>query len=167
MPLGDQTPGSGRTTPPVPRSGRTIGSHFRPSPRDLSGGKARSADPLNRFIVGDRRPVLEDDAPRKTAKSEVEKWIKANFKGKSRIAKLDKIAAEIDKALESLKANKLDNLSRLVIAWGWAPSFPLSVSLLSSAPPLAPLASVRILPFLNPPSETTCSRTATILTVFY
>ena len=72
------------------------------------------------YIIGDRRPVLEDSAPRKPTKGEIDKWIKANIKEKARLIKLEECATEINSILSTLKADNLDtpNLCRLVIAWG-------------------------------------------------
>ena len=88
------------------------------------------ADPLHAYIVGTHRPVLEDSAPTKATKTEIDKWIKANIKDRARLTKLEDTAKEIDSIISTLKADKLDlpNLCRLTIAWGWDPKLAQSAT---------------------------------------
>ena len=61
------------TPPAPPRSGRTLDSHFKASPPDpekSTSTPAAPADPLQTYIVGTRRPVLEDNAPTKGTKTD-------------------------------------------------------------------------------------------------
>ena len=110
-----------RITPPAPpRSGRNLDSHFRfkaspVDPEKPASTPAAPADPLHAYIVGTHRPVLEDNAPTKATKTEIDKWIKANIKDRARLSKLEEIAKEIDSIVTNLKAVKLDlpNLCRL------------------------------------------------------
>ena len=62
--------------------------------------------------------MLEDSAPSKAAKGDIDKWIKANVKDRARLAKLEEVAKEIDTILTNLKTDKLDtpNLCRLASA---------------------------------------------------
>ena len=80
--------------------------------------------------VGTHRPVLEDNAPTKATKTEIDKWIQANIKDRARLTKLEDTAKEIDSIITTLKADKLDlpNLCRLTIAWGWDPKLAQSAS---------------------------------------
>ena len=122
------------TAPAPPRSGRTLDSHFKASPVDpeKSTSTPAPADPLHAYIVGAHRPVLEDNAPMKATKTEIDKWIRTNIKDKARLTKLEDIAKEIDSIITTLKADKLDlpNLSRLTIAWGWDPKLAQSAALI-------------------------------------
>ena len=119
------------TPPAPPRSGRTLDSHFRASPPDpekSTSSPAVSADPLHACIVGAHR--LEDNAPTKASKTEIDKWIRTNIKDEARLTKLEDIAKEIDSIISTLKADKLDlpNLCRLAIAWGWQPKLAQSAT---------------------------------------
>ena len=119
-----------RVTPPAPpRSGRTLDSHFKASPADpekSTSTPAAPADPLHAYIVGTHRPVLEDNAPPKATKTEIDKWIKANIKDRARWSKLEEITKEIDSIVTNLKADKLDtpNLRRL----SWDPKIAQNAS---------------------------------------
>ena len=76
------------TPPAPPRSGRTLDSHFKPATPELdktTPPPAVPSDPLHAYIVGTNRPVLEDNAPVKASKTEIDKWIKANIKDKARL----------------------------------------------------------------------------------
>ena len=121
------------TPPAPPRSGRALDCHFKPVTPE--GDKstptpAAPADPLHAYIVGAHRPVLEDNAPMKSTKTEIDKWIKANIKDRARLTKLEETAKEIDSIISTLKADKLDlpNLCRLTIAWGWDPKLAQSAA---------------------------------------
>ena len=108
-------------------------SHFKtstPEPEKSTPPPAAPADPLHAYIVGTNRPVLEDNAPTKATKTEIDKWIKANIKDRARLTKLEETAKEIDSIISTLKADKLDlpNLCRLTIAWGWDPKLAQSAS---------------------------------------
>ena len=119
------------TPPAPPRSGRTLDSHFKPAtPEPEKTPPAVPSDPLHAYIVGTNRPVLEDNAPTKATKGEIDKWIKANIKDKARLTKLEDTAKEIDSIITTLKADKLDlpNLCRLAIAWGWEPKLAQSAT---------------------------------------
>ena len=121
------------TPPAPPRSGRTLDCHFKPStpePEKSNPPPAVPADPLHAYIVGTHRPVLEDNAPTKATKTEIDKWIKANIKDRARLTKLEDTAKEIDSIISTLKADKLDlpNLCRLTIAWGWDPKLAQSAA---------------------------------------
>ena len=85
---------------------------------------------LHAYIVGTNRPVLEDNAPTKATKTEIDKWIKANIKDRARLTKLEETAKGIDSIISTLKADKLDlpNSCRLTIAWGWDPKLAQSAS---------------------------------------
>ena len=99
------------TPPAPPRSGRTLDCHFKPATPELdktTPPPAVPSDPLHAYIVGANRPVLEDNAPVKAAKTEIDKWIKANIKDKARLTKLEDTAKEIDSIITTLKADKLD-----------------------------------------------------------
>ena len=119
-----------KVTPPAPpRSGRTLDSHFKTSPADpdkSTSTPAAPADPLHSYIVGTHRPVLEDNAPPKATKSEIDKWIKANIKDRARLSKLEDITKEIDSIITNLKADKLDtpNLCRLTLLGAGIPKSP-------------------------------------------
>ena len=100
-------------------------------PEKSTSTPAAPADPLHAYIVGAHRPVLEDNAPMKATKTEIDKWIRTNIKDKARLTKLEDIAKEIDSIIiTTLKADKLDlpNLCRLTIAWGWDPKLAQSAS---------------------------------------
>ena len=119
------------TPPAPPRSGRTLDSHFKPTtPEPEKTPPTVPSDPLHAYIVGTNRPVLEDSAPTKASKTEIDKWIKANIKDRARLNKLEEIAKEIDSIITSLKADKLDlpNLCSLAIAWGWEPKLAQSAT---------------------------------------
>ena len=121
------------TPPAPPRSGRTLDCHFKPATPELdktTPPPAVPSDPLHAYIVGTNRPVLEDNAPVKASKTEIDKWIKANIKDKARLTKLEDTAKEIDSIITNLKADKLDlpNLCRLTIAWGWDPKLAQSAA---------------------------------------
>ena len=80
------------TPPAPPRSGRTLDCHFKPATPELektTPPPAVFSDPLHAYIVGSNRPVLEDNAPVKASKTEIDKWIKANIKDKARLTKLE------------------------------------------------------------------------------
>ena len=82
------------TPPAPPRSGRTLDSHFKPAtPEPEKTPPAVPSDPLHAYIVGTNRPVLEDNAPTKATKGEIDKWIKANIKDKARLTKLEDTAS--------------------------------------------------------------------------
>ena len=121
------------TPPAPPRSGRSLDCHFKPAtpePEKAIPPPAVPSDPLHAYIVGANRPVLEDNAPVKASKTEIDKWIKANIKDKARLTKLEDMAKEIDSIITTLKADKLDlpNLCRLTIAWGWDPKLAQSAA---------------------------------------
>ena len=73
---------------------------------------------------------MEDNAPAKASKTEIDKWVKANIKDRARLNKLENIAKEIESIITTLKADKLDlpNLCRLTIAWGWEPKLAQSAT---------------------------------------
>ena len=98
------------TPPAPPRSGRALDCHFKPStpePEKSNPPPAVPANPLHAYIVGTHRPVLEDNAPTKATKTEIDKWTKANIKDRARLTKLEDTAKEIDSIISTLKADKL------------------------------------------------------------
>ena len=47
---------------------------------------------------------MEENAPTKATKTEIDKWTKANIKDRARLTKLEETAKEIDSIISTLKA---------------------------------------------------------------